>query len=129
MEMKKSLDTFIIIGDKKQLVYYAEKPKASFPVNEQIINGKTVLKPTTKPTWSKIFIEIPTRPIEITNEWINNGQKRDILLYIVDGERTVDKWLIQGAVVTSWQLSKSRVCCSEIVRAVIQYDWARNQPR
>jgi hypothetical protein len=130
MEMRKTTDSYLTIGDENQIIYYFERPQHTFPVIEVKRGQKTILKPSPGPIWSNIFIEIPTRPLELTLAWLNSGEKQDCALHVIDNNaRVLEKWRLQGARVLEHRVARSKIAGIEIIRMVVQYDWANREKK
>lgn len=126
MDLAPTINTYVTIeSGEKQLLYYSEKPKFSFPINEEIVDGKKVLRQSTA-VWTPIILEAPTRLLPDTQKWIDEQTTKKISLSIITGEgRLCEQWAIHGAVAKSNHIARSRVSDSDIVRILVAYSWAQ----
>ena len=106
----------MVIDGQKQFLYYAEHPRSNFKDGER------------RPEWYPIHVELPTRMMEATQDWINSGDKSEIMLEKVDqiNDRIVNSWSLGKARADSHRINRSRIMDANIIAAVIKYEECRN---
>lgn len=107
---------YLEIKGINQILYYTERPNFSFK------NGKIWLK---KAIWSPITIELPTRPLDQVNSWINSKKAENIIIKKMNNTDLIEAFALFDASISSNVKAISRVLQQEVIRSVIVYKRAQ----
>jgi hypothetical protein len=128
MTLTKSLNWYIIIGSStdKQLAYFIERPKYSFPKIIEKRGSKVILLPNKNPVWSPIALEVPIKTLISTNTWLEEKSKRDLLMCCVDQDgHLIEEWQVKGVTIIGQMKKRSRCMDAEVLSIMLKYEWAR----
>lgn len=127
MRLAKIINWYLKVNSsEKQLLYYIDRPRYVFKSHEEKRGGRTILKADRTPTWLPITLELPTRPLEITQHWINGREAANLTAFSMDLEgHLLEEWTIQGAKVVHNMQKRSRVMDFIILSLIVRIDWAR----
>jgi hypothetical protein len=118
----------IFSNSQRQVLYYAERPNFKFPVKEEQVAGKTLLKSDGKPRWQNVSLEIPTRHLDCTKEWLQKREECDIILSLINhGGQIIEEWYMQNAKIIYINYGRARMIDLDVVRAQVSYTWARRR--
>lgn len=118
------MDWFIGIDNEFQILYYIERPNYSFKQTTIDEKGRKKCQFVTEPIWVPINLELPTRLLPKTENWLKSGTC-DIILKCSSGERVFEDWLIKDAYVHNKSSRKSRVVASHVINIIVKYTWAK----
>lgn len=107
---------YLEINGVNQILYYTERPYFSFK------DGKVWLK---KAKWSSINIELPTRPLDIVNEWIDSKKTENIIIKRMMKTDLLEAFMLFDARINSCVKTISRVLKQEVIRVVVVYKHAQ----
>jgi hypothetical protein len=124
VNIRKPLNTYIVIDGQNQILYDAERPKFHFPVVEEKKKNGTLLK-KSDPVWIPIAVELPTRVLDKTVAWIEEKSKRNISLAVIDGDVQIENWEIHNAHIMVNSITIGRSTGTKVIKLVIGYTWAR----
>jgi hypothetical protein len=116
MSLRPQLAWHFDVKGEKQFLYYAERPRGDFKEGEK------------SPEWVPIHVEMPTRIMEKTEEWMKSKEPISISLELKDQVRNkvVDSWSLIGAKVDQHYIRMSRLMRSHVRFAVVSYKEAKH---
>lgn len=126
MRIAKQFNWFIIFegSDEQQLLYHIDKPEYKFKQRKIKRGSETVMVTDRKPSWNTIAIELPTRPVKSTAEWLEQQDKRNfvVMCCTLNGE-LVENWLIRGARIREKRMARGRKIDTNVICVQVHYDW------
>lgn len=111
MSIKPQLAWHLQFDNQQQFLYYAERPRGTFKEGQK------------EPEWNKIQVEMPTRIMDATQEWLDSKSGIDVILERKDQirNRIVNSWGLKQAVIEKSYIRKSRHMDTHIRFAIISY--------
>lgn len=127
MDIVNNVNWFMIIGssDDKQILYFFNRPIYTFPKIKEVKNSTVIMVPSKNAVWTPINIELPTRLLKNTENWMNDKSKVNLIVKCIGNRGVNEEWVINGAQVINFHLSRSRVIDAKVVNVNVKYEWAR----
>lgn len=109
-----------------QILYWTDRPSYKFNYEtEKNKDGAEILKPGTQ-IWVPIDIEVPTRPLPMTESWIRHGGVRNITLSNMSlDNRLLEQWQVQNADIALKESKGGRRIDIKVITLKVNYTWAR----
>ena len=128
MKAAKQTNWFLTMDglEDNQILYYADRPSYKFEYKlEKLSDGSEVLKPG-KQIWKYCDIEVPTRPLQMTQSWIRDGGSRNITL-INSGidSKLLEQWYLQNANIIIKEIKAGRRIDINVITLKLNSTWAR----
>ena len=127
MNLTPATNTYITINEQTehQILYFADRPVFHFPVNEKKFRGQTILTPQPKPVWSALMLEMPTRPLQSTRQWMESKEKVELHLMVMNKDgNVIEEWQVKEAVIASSIQTRGRGVDIDVIRLIVKYTWA-----
>lgn len=104
------MNLYLSVDDsEKQILYYWEKPVFHFKSEEK------------SPYWDVIRLEIPTRMISCTEEWISLGHAKSVRISKYKGDRAIESWLLRDVEIKSSSIQKSKLMSLKVMEVIIAF--------
>lgn len=105
-----------------QSLYFSERPSCSFSYKD-LKTGKKVYN--EKPIYNNIIIEMPTRILPCTRDWIVSKSSINLFLALEQNNKVFEKYYLENINVLLCEKAKSIVIDLEILRIVSKYRFFR----
>ena len=112
--MNKGTTNYMVIdgSSQRQVLYYLEDPKASFPEGSK------------EPTWTPIAIELPTRLMSDTERWLEDDDPTDLRFEEQKNGRITNSFITRKAERKTQLVRRSKVINNFVIAITLAYELA-----